>query len=149
MATHLLIVDDEPTILTTLQKALQMEGYSVDVAGGVKVADETLKKRSYDLCLFDVQLPDGDGLSLLAGLRQAKSEQNSAECELSNAENEIAKWLLPKNATKGETFLLAVGSKFLRVCLDERVAHSEGGQVRIPKIVVDWRDGQPPHMSEI
>ncbi|MBX3233090.1 MAG: sigma-54-dependent Fis family transcriptional regulator [Labilithrix sp.] len=71
---HLLVVDDEPSILTTLQKALTLEGYSVDVAGGVKVADEKLKKRSYDLCLFDVQLPDGDGLSLLAGIRAAKNE---------------------------------------------------------------------------
>ena len=59
---HLLVVDDEPSILTTLQKALTLEGYSVDVAGGVKVAEEKLKKRSYDLCLFDVQLPDGDGV---------------------------------------------------------------------------------------
>ena len=71
---HLLVVDDEPAILTTLQKALQLEGYSVDVAGGVRVADEKLKKRSYDLCLFDVQLPDGDGLSLLAAVRAAKNE---------------------------------------------------------------------------
>jgi DNA-binding NtrC family response regulator len=71
---HLLIVDDEPTILTTLQKALTLEGYSVDVAGGVKVGGEKLKKRSYDLCLFDVQLPDGDGLSLLQNLRTQKNE---------------------------------------------------------------------------
>lgn len=71
---HLLVVDDEPSILTTLQKALTLEGYSVDVAGGVKVADEKLKKRSYDLCLFDVQLPDGDGISLLAQIRAAKNE---------------------------------------------------------------------------
>ncbi|HVJ89193.1 MAG TPA: sigma-54 dependent transcriptional regulator, partial [Labilithrix sp.] len=71
---HLLVVDDEPSILTTLQKALSLEGYSVDVAGGVKVADEKLKKRSYDLCLFDVQLPDGDGLTLLSQLRASKSE---------------------------------------------------------------------------
>jgi DNA-binding NtrC family response regulator len=71
---HLLVVDDEPSILTTLQKALSLEGYSVDVAGGVKVADEKLKKRSYDLCLFDVMLPDGDGLSLLQHLRAQKSE---------------------------------------------------------------------------
>ncbi len=71
---HLLVVDDEPSILTTLQKALTLEGYSVDVAGGVKVADEKLKKRSYDLCLFDVQLPDGDGLSLLSRVRAAKNE---------------------------------------------------------------------------
>jgi DNA-binding NtrC family response regulator len=78
---HLLIVDDEPMILTTLQKALQLEGYSVDVAGGVKVADEKLKKRSYDLCLFDVQLPDGDGLSLLGGLRQTALRLQRAETE--------------------------------------------------------------------
>src|SRR4051812_49475817 len=71
---HLLVVDDEPSILTTLQKALSLEGYSVDVAGGVKIADEKLKKRSYDLCLFDVQLPDGDGLTLLSQIRAQKSE---------------------------------------------------------------------------
>lgn len=71
---HLLIVDDEPSILTTLKAALTLEGYSVDVAGGVRVADEKLRKRSYDLCLFDVQLPDGDGISLLAQLRASKSE---------------------------------------------------------------------------
>jgi DNA-binding response OmpR family regulator len=35
---HLLVVDDEPSILTTLQKALSLEGFGVDVAGGVKVA---------------------------------------------------------------------------------------------------------------
>src|SRR5277367_444012 len=69
---HLLVVDDEPSILTTLQKALTLEGYAVDVAGGVKVAEEKLKKRSYDLCLFDVTLPDGDGISLLQHVRTAK-----------------------------------------------------------------------------
>ena len=69
---HLLVVDDEPSILTTLQKALTLEGYAVDVAGGVKVAEEKLKKRSYDLCLFDVTLPDGNGLDLLQFVRGAK-----------------------------------------------------------------------------
>jgi DNA-binding NtrC family response regulator len=71
---HLLVVDDEPAILTTLQRALQLEGYAVDVAGGMKVAEDKLKKRSYDLCLFDVQLPDGDGLALLQSLRTAKND---------------------------------------------------------------------------
>ena len=69
---HILVVDDEPSILTTLQKALSLEGYTVDVAGGVKIAEEKLKKRSYDLCLFDVQLPDGDGLALLEHVRASK-----------------------------------------------------------------------------
>jgi len=69
---HILVVDDEPHILTTLQKALTLEGYGVDVAGGVKVAEERLRKRSYDLCLFDVTLPDGSGLELLAHIRSSR-----------------------------------------------------------------------------
>jgi DNA-binding NtrC family response regulator len=66
---HLLVVDDEPSILTTLQKALSLEGYGVDVAGGVKIAEERLGKRTYDMVLLDVSLPDGDGVSLLERLR--------------------------------------------------------------------------------
>jgi DNA-binding NtrC family response regulator len=66
---HLLVVDDEPSILTTLQRALSLEGYAVDVAGGVKVAEERLGKRSYEMVLLDVSLPDGDGVSLLERLR--------------------------------------------------------------------------------
>jgi DNA-binding response OmpR family regulator len=75
---HLLVVDDEPSILTTLQKALTLEGYGVDVAGGVKVAEEKLKKRSYDLCLFDVMLPDGDGVELLQRARRRSSTRPSS-----------------------------------------------------------------------
>jgi DNA-binding NtrC family response regulator len=71
---QLLVVDDEPSILTTLQKALTLEGYAVDVAGGVRVAEEKIRKRAYDLCIFDVMLPDGDGLELLGRLRAAKSD---------------------------------------------------------------------------
>jgi len=71
---HVLVVDDEASILTTLQKALLLEGYAVDVAGGMRVAEEKIKKRAYDVCLFDVTLPDGDGLQLLERLRAGKND---------------------------------------------------------------------------
>ena len=71
---HVLVVDDERAILTTLQKALSLEGYQVDVAGGVGVAEEKLAKTSYDIALFDVALPDGDGVSLLEKLRGQASD---------------------------------------------------------------------------
>jgi DNA-binding NtrC family response regulator len=71
---HVLVVDDEPTILTTLQKALSLEGYAVDVAGGVGVAEQKLAKRSYDVALFDVALPDGDGVELLQRLRRSGND---------------------------------------------------------------------------
>lgn len=71
---HVLVLDDEQSILSTLQKALSLEGYSVDVAGGVGIAEEKIAKRSYDIALFDVSLPDGDGVSLLQRLRAAGND---------------------------------------------------------------------------
>ncbi len=71
---HVLVVDDEPSILTTLQKALSLEGYTVDVAGGVRIAEEKLAKKSFDIALFDVALPDGDGVSLLERIRVGGSD---------------------------------------------------------------------------
>ena len=71
---HLLVLDDEVQILTALQKTLSLEGYEVDVAGGVQVARERLAKRSYDIALFDVALPDGNGVGLLEELRKSGNE---------------------------------------------------------------------------
>ena len=65
-----LVVDDEPSILGTLKKALSLEGYSTDVAGGLAVAEERLQKKDYDIVLLDLGLPDGDGLDWLAKLRE-------------------------------------------------------------------------------
>src|SRR5450432_2687806 len=71
---HVLVVDDETSILNTLKKALSLEGYQVDLAGGIRIAEERLAKQSYDVVLLDVALPDGDGLDLLARLRVAGND---------------------------------------------------------------------------
>jgi DNA-binding NtrC family response regulator len=65
---QILVVDDEPSILSTLKKVLSLEGYGVDVAGGVSVAESKLAKQTYDVVMLDVALPDGDGLALLSKL---------------------------------------------------------------------------------
>jgi DNA-binding NtrC family response regulator len=65
---QILVVDDEPAILATLKKVLSLEGYAVDVAGGVGVAESKLAKQSYDVVMLDVGLPDGDGIALLSKL---------------------------------------------------------------------------------
>jgi DNA-binding NtrC family response regulator len=71
---RVLVVDDEPGILTTLKKALSLEGYAVDVAGGVALAKERFAKHSYDVALLDVALPDGHGVDLLESLREGGSD---------------------------------------------------------------------------
>ncbi|MCC7536958.1 MAG: sigma-54-dependent Fis family transcriptional regulator [Deltaproteobacteria bacterium] len=66
----ILVVDDEKNILVTLSRALRVEGYDVDVAGSVAIANEKVRSRAYDLLLLDVMLPDGDGIELLRKLRE-------------------------------------------------------------------------------
>jgi len=69
-----LIVDDEKNILATLSRALRVEDFEVDVAGNGQIALEKASARAYDAVLLDVQLPDTDGIQVLAKLREAKND---------------------------------------------------------------------------
>jgi DNA-binding NtrC family response regulator len=66
---RVLVVDDEPKVLSSIQMALKVEGYLVDVAGGVGLGLERSKKEQYDAALLDVNLPDGNGVELLSKLK--------------------------------------------------------------------------------
>ncbi len=70
MASRILIVDDEENIGRSLRMILEREGYSVLLchsAAGFHTAPKA------DLYLFDVRLPDGNGIDLLRALRQEGS----------------------------------------------------------------------------
>jgi len=70
----LLIVDDEPNILTTLRRALELEGYGVEVAGSGRIALEKARGRAFDGVLLDVAMPEMDGLATLKALRELNPE---------------------------------------------------------------------------
>ncbi len=71
---RLLIVDDEPGILGTLRRALELDGYTVDVAGGGKQALERAAKVRFDAVMLDVMMPDMDGLTALSALRELHAD---------------------------------------------------------------------------
>jgi len=60
-----LIVDDEADIRELLSMTLQRMGLETDCAASEFEAVQWLQRSSYDLCLTDMRLPDGDGLKLL------------------------------------------------------------------------------------
>ncbi|MCW2925664.1 MAG: two component transcriptional regulator, winged helix family [Thermoleophilia bacterium] len=66
---RILIVDDEPAIRTALSRALQLEGYDVDVVPTGEAALTTLDRSSFDLVLLDVSMPGIDGLEVCRRLR--------------------------------------------------------------------------------
>jgi two-component system, NtrC family, response regulator PilR len=66
-----LVVDDEPDIRELLELTLVKMGLGVESVGSIAEAKERLKSDSYDLCLTDMRLVDGEGLELvrhIAGL---------------------------------------------------------------------------------
>ena len=69
-AATVLVVDDEPNILSSIARALRLEGYEAEVAGTAEIALEKLREQSFDAILLDVQRPGMDGLALLDRLAE-------------------------------------------------------------------------------
>src|ERR1700723_1853525 len=65
-----LVVDDEPDLCELLSITLQRMDLEPRTAGTVGEAQRMLKTERYDLCLTDMQLPDGDGLELVKWMQQ-------------------------------------------------------------------------------
>jgi two-component system nitrogen regulation response regulator NtrX len=71
---HVLIVDDEADIRSTLEGILKEEGYTVTTTASAAEALALVRDVEYDLVLLDIWLPDGDGLETLAEIRKLGSE---------------------------------------------------------------------------
>lgn len=65
-----LIVDDEPTPRSFIQKILADQGYATVEAESVATAHAQIDLGAADIVLLDVMLPDGSGLGLLERLAQ-------------------------------------------------------------------------------
>jgi len=60
-----LVVDDEPDICELLSITLDRMDIATRTCGDVESAKRSLAQETYDLCLTDMRLPDGDGLELV------------------------------------------------------------------------------------
>jgi CheY-like chemotaxis protein len=68
---RILIVDDDEKLATLLQESLRTlgGGYDVVTAGGTDEALAKVSKRSFDLVITDLMMPEVDGLQLLEALK--------------------------------------------------------------------------------
>ena len=67
---RVLIVDDEPDIRELLEITLLRMGLATHSAEDYSQATRMLRDESFDLCLTDMKLPDGDGISLVEHIQQ-------------------------------------------------------------------------------
>jgi len=67
--TRILIVDDDENIRKVLTTILEDEGYDVETADTAKTAIEKTERKTYNIALIDIRLPDMEGIELLTKMR--------------------------------------------------------------------------------
>ena len=74
MNIRILLVEDEESLRDAIKLNLELEGYSVDVAGDGKKAVQNSKAKYYDLIILDVMLPEMDGFAVCEAIRLENSQ---------------------------------------------------------------------------
>ena len=73
MLMRVLVVEDEKKTASFIRKALQAEGFAVDVCHEGQQALEAARMVAFDTIVLDIMLPGRDGLSVLKRLRELKN----------------------------------------------------------------------------
>ena len=74
-APRILVVDDDPNMLSMLRRTLGFEGYSVTVAGDGEAALRSADMILPDIVVVDVMLPGMNGLELCRRIRARQPEE--------------------------------------------------------------------------
>ena len=77
----ILVIEDEQNIRRSIELSHQKEGYIVKTAGSVKEAEKIMKVFIPEVFLCDINLPDGNGLDFIKGIR---SQTNAHLIQLFN-----------------------------------------------------------------
>lgn len=70
----LLIVDDDRPFLQRLGRAMQSRGFEVEMAESVSEGLSSIRKNPPDYAVVDMRLEDGNGLDLIAVLKEIHPE---------------------------------------------------------------------------
>jgi two-component system response regulator MprA len=84
---RILVVDDEPAVRESLRRALQLEGYAVELAADGEEALERVTSNGIDAMVLDVSMPRLDGLE---ACRRLRAEGNSLPVLMLTARDEVS-----------------------------------------------------------
>jgi DNA-binding response OmpR family regulator len=70
----ILLVDDDPYILTGIGQSLESEGYDVTTAESGEIAFEYLQNSAFELVITDLVMDDIDGIEILKKAKQINPE---------------------------------------------------------------------------
>ena len=72
---NVLVIDDEPRIVSSISRALTAQDFEVDAAADGLRGLELARRGAYAMVVLDLRLPGLDGLSVLRAAREARPQQ--------------------------------------------------------------------------
>lgn len=85
----LLFLEDDPNLSESVTEYLEENGYSVTCAYDASTCEDLLYEQKFDLLLFDVNIPEGDGFSLLKNSRENGNHTPAIFLTSRNAMNDV------------------------------------------------------------
>jgi len=70
----ILLLEDDFNLASSLKEILELEGYEVDIVSNASEAYEKTFNEKYDFYIFDINLPDENGIEVLKNLREGKDK---------------------------------------------------------------------------
>ena len=70
MSEQILVVEDDPSVRTTIVTFLEFEGFQVEAVSNTRDAIERLSKQSYPLVVSDIYIDDRTGIDVLMAARK-------------------------------------------------------------------------------
>src|SRR3984957_7052028 len=141
---RILVVDDDPAVRRSIDRALRLEGYDVVTVPTGGEALETLAQNPPDALVLDLQLPDIDGLQVC---RRMRSAGDDTPVLILTARQEIDDRVQGLDAGADDylikTYALAELLARLRALLRRRF-EGEGGLLRVGELTLNLstREGQ-------
>ena len=159
MSGRVLVVDDDRAIRESLARALELDGYEVELASDGAVALAAIRERRPDVAVHDVMMPNIDGLTVCRVLR---AERDRLPILMLTARTETpdrvagldagADDYLPKPFELDE--LLARLRALLRRSKPDEVEAAAAGVLQVADLKVDpssrrvWRDDDEIELSK-
>lgn len=137
---HVLLVDDEPNIVKTLKKYLELEGWTVSTAGNGLAAQKLLTEAPYDILVVDLRMPGMTGLELLEWL---STEGPSVPAIMISAYGEVEDAVAAMKAGAADYLVKPFEPEELLI----RIARAVREQKERRKAEIE-RPGEPQYSSE-
>jgi DNA-binding NtrC family response regulator len=140
----ILIVDDDPSILSTLREILKVSGYSVQTAGDGVRAIAMVTEAPYRIALLDIKLPDMEGTELLARVRKIRPE---LRCIMVTGFASLENAVESLNAGAAAYVMKPVNPKDLLDTIREKIAEQKAEEEITGDRVADWAADQLLRLS--